>query len=101
MTKLISRIEYLLERDPRTRDNDDLLCATIWFVEANMKRRPDLSAVEFLRDYSQGLLTPAESIRRCRQKIQETTPLLRGTSYGKRKERAKNYTDVFNQTTKQ
>jgi hypothetical protein len=95
MNKLIDRIQYVLEKDPRTRDNDDLLCSVIWFTEAEMKNNPEMAALEFLSEYSKGRFTPAESIRRCRQKLQEHYPIYRGVNYGKRKERAKNWKSLF------
>ena len=45
-----------------------------------------MSGFDFLEVFSQGKLTHPESIRRCRQKIQEQNPELRGGNYNQRKE---------------
>ena len=47
-----------------------------------------MTAYDFLRLYSEGRLTNAETIRRVRQKLQEENPDLRGTVDGLRKEQA-------------
>jgi hypothetical protein len=74
------KVKILLEENPHLRDSDERLIANIWFNESN---GVDYK-YQFLLLYSQGKLTNAESIRRCRQKIQEECEHLRGTLYFKR-----------------
>lgn len=78
--KLIEKVMHLLNEDERTRDNDDLLIARIWYREMPK----DIDAITFLKMYAEGKFTTAESIRRCRQKLQEETPGLRGKKWVQR-----------------
>jgi len=80
--------KYLVE-DARTRDNDALLSVLIWWKEVQAKGNNDISAVDFLKMYSKNEFTSPESIRRCRQKIQEEEPSLRGTTYKERQAKEK------------
>jgi hypothetical protein len=77
--KTIDRVMHFLNNDPRTRDNDELLTALIWHRETTTT-----STLQFLTEYSERKYTSAESIRRCRQKLQEEFPGLRGKSYSQR-----------------
>jgi hypothetical protein len=74
------KVKILLEENPHLRNSDERLIANIWFNESNGVD----NKYQFLLLYSQGKLTNAESIRRCRQKIQEECEHLRGTLYFKR-----------------
>jgi SMC interacting uncharacterized protein involved in chromosome segregation len=76
------KIKYLLEKYPHLRDDDNKLIANVWYNEADKS----LSTEEFLKLLSQGKLTNSESIRRCRQKIQEQNIHLRGKRYNYRQE---------------
>jgi hypothetical protein len=78
--KLKEKVKFLLEKYPHLRDSDEKLIANIWFNETPMIS----TKYEFLQNYANGLITNAESIRRCRQKIQMEKPELRGKSYEKR-----------------
>jgi len=80
----------LLNEFPHLRDDDNKLIATIWKRE--LKTR-DLTAMGFLQLYADKMLTNAESIRRCRQKVQELMPELRGSKYKARHESAKQTVD--------
>lgn len=88
----IDKVMKQLNEDARTRDNDDLLIAKIWFTEVSAE---DLSksVLEFLTMFSKGHFTSAESIRRCRQKLQQEYPGLRGKTYAARHN--VNYEDLF------
>ena len=63
----------LLEQYPQTRDNDNLLMSMIWRSESNL--------FNFFHRLESGKLTPAETIRRCRQRLQLDHQELRGTMY--------------------
>jgi hypothetical protein len=78
--KLKEKIKFLLEKYPHLRDSDEKLIANIWFNETPMIS----TKYEFLQNYANGLITNAESIRRCRQKVQMEKSELRGKSYEKR-----------------
>lgn len=79
--KTIDKVLKLLNEDSRTRDSDELLTALIWLQETDI----NMSADKWLLKYSQRGFTSAESIRRCRQKLQEEFQGLRGKSYLQRK----------------
>jgi len=79
-------IIQLLNLHPHLRDDDNKLIATIWKKELNSNSH---TALEFLQMYADKRLTNAESIRRCRAKIQELSPELRGLKYKARHEAAK------------
>jgi len=66
-------VRQLLEQYPQTRDNDNLLMSIIWRGESNL--------FNFYSRLESGKLTPAETIRRCRQRLQLDHPQLRGTMY--------------------
>jgi hypothetical protein len=79
-------VTQLLNQHPHLRDDDNKLIATIWKKELKSNSH---SALEFLQMYADKRLTNAESIRRCRAKIQELSPELRGLKYKARHEAAK------------
>lgn len=86
-------VRELLEKHPALRDNDSRLLANVWSKELITKNIiPDIgycSARDFLYALSDGdKLTPAETITRCRRKIQEEEPALQGEKRKKRKDRA-------------
>mgnify|MGYP003661215424 CR=1 FL=1 len=77
----IDIIKTLLKKHPHLRDNDNKLIANIWYLKS-----PTLSegALDFLNEIAQGKLPSSESIRRCRQKVQELDKDLRGELWNKR-----------------
>jgi len=79
-------IKQLLRDYPHLRDDDNKLIATIWKMELKPSSH---TALEFLQLYADKQLTNAESIRRCRAKIQELNPGLRGVKYQGRQQAAK------------
>lgn len=81
----------LLTEFPHLRDDDNKLIATIWKRELKTK---DLTAIDFLQLYANKVLTNAESIVRCRRKVQEIFPKLRGIKYNIRHEHTK---EIVNQ----
>ena len=88
------KVKFLLKKTPHLRDNDYKLIATFWHHELGGRTKLDLmSGYDMLRMFSEGKLTSPETIRRVRQKIQEQTPDLRGSSYKKRKEEATHIRD--------
>ena len=86
-------VKTWLCRFPHLRDDDNKLIASFWAYEADDK---GLDKANFLQDFSKGLYTSPESIRRMRQKLQEMNPELRGRNYGKRKKRAEEIRNEIN-----
>tara|TARA_R110000823_G_scaffold315684_1_gene449682 strand:+ start:1558 stop:1863 length:306 start_codon:yes stop_codon:yes gene_type:complete len=77
-----NRVQDALIRFPHLRDDDNKLLATIWYRELQQMKFNTLSnTLAFLKLLSEGKLSNAESIRRCRAKLQELHPNLRGNAY--------------------
>lgn len=90
------KIISLLTEKPHLRDSDDKLIANIWneqmgFVSGGGLLSKQTTAYDFLLAFSESQYTSPESIRRCRQKIQEQNPELRGKSYKNRKTAGKEF----------
>lgn len=81
--KTINKVLHQLNTDERTRDDDNLLIAKIWYAEYKNTSVPN-DVIEFLKMFATGNLTSPESIRRCRQKLQEEYQGLRGKSWSAR-----------------
>lgn len=89
MSKLSSIYEevlYQLRRDPRLRDSDQKLVARVWSDELKrMGKNPEqMSSYEMLCMYAKDELQSADYICRCRRKVQEENPELRGETYNHR-----------------
>lgn len=80
------RVKQLLERNAHLRDSDDKLVSSIWLLDINNLgyKALQLNSFEFLKLYSEGKITPADSITRCRRKLQEEHEHLRGETYTER-----------------
>ena len=96
---LEDKIRDLLIKHPETRDNDQMLVSLTWFFHIGRDKVKSLSAWDLLTKLSKNKLPNAESIRRCRQKLQEHNEDLRGKKYEERhklecevKEEIKNWT---------
>ena len=85
--ELSELVEYRLAQNSLFRDNDQLLIASIWSTE--MKRAgfqpSERTAFELLEWLANNKLPNPESIRRCRQRLQENRPELWGKRYKQRK----------------
>lgn len=90
-------VKHFLTIRPELRDNDNRLMANIWASELKGTGIHDMSAFDFLKMFSQDILTSPESIRRARQKIQEECPHLRGKSYKSRHQKAQEVSLLINQ----
>ncbi len=80
ITSKIDKVRTLLIEKPWLRDNDNMLLAYIWESELKEKKVSTQNDM-FLAMYGMGKLSNAESIRRCRQKLQQENPELRGGNY--------------------
>ena len=78
------------------RDSDSKLMARIWYDEVEASLGIIETAEELLIALSKGQLTNWESATRCRRKIQEEVPELRGQNHHLRKAKAKRVKDGFN-----
>ena len=96
---LEDKVRDILIKHPETKDNDQMLVSLSWFYHLGRDKVKSLSAWDLLTKLSKNKLPNAESIRRCRQKLQETDESLRGEKYKERhklelevKEEIKNWT---------
>lgn len=74
-------VELVLRVLPETRDDDNKLLAACWRREM---ARLNLDSKDTLIALSAGKLSSPETITRCRRKIQETKPELRGKRWNER-----------------
>lgn len=99
MKKLFSvldEVEKFLTTHPTLRDNDEKLMANIWYnyigtthPNANHESTK-ITANQLLKKLADGELPSYESISRCRRKLQEECPNLRGEKWYERHKRADN-----------
>jgi len=81
------KVQTLLTEYPHLRDDDNKLIANMWTSEmGGAKHLKTLTGFDVMSVLASSQLTNSESIRRCRQKIQEHNINLRGKSYKKRKD---------------
>jgi len=89
---LQKRVEKLLQSSPELRDSDDRLLANIFWNHIPKQRftEQELEGItKFLQMLADGQLPDYGSVKRCRQKLQQLFPALRGKLYEKRHKRAK------------
>lgn len=68
-------VKYVLEKDPRTRNSDNLLwLEVIKLVNQGVLRKPMAEVLQNLTEYN---LPSIETVGRCRRKIQAEHPELR------------------------
>lgn len=77
----INIVKDLITKHPHLRDNDNKLLANVWYQSVTPLQEEWL---DFLALIANGELPSSESIRRCRQKLQELNPKLRGELWDKR-----------------
>lgn len=85
MKTIKEKVEFLLKNYPDLRDDDFRLISN-YFAFLMQGKIEQMSATDFLKLFSQGKLPHTESIRRCRQKLQEENPELRGLNYVQRQD---------------
>ena len=83
MTKVLDQVKDLLTNHPHLRDDDERLMATMWFKHMEEKLE-EMSAFDLLKQLATSNLPSYESISRCRRKLQEECPELRGEKWDKR-----------------
>ena len=77
-------VKDLLTNVPSLRDNDNRLILNVWSMQDSNLKNATISFRYFTKQFIQGDLAPAESIRRVRQALQEEFPELRGKLYAER-----------------
>lgn len=88
---LVNRVTNILINYPKTRNNDQSLMCHVWYHEAKghyLKDAKQVNLMDFFMDFSDKKFSSPESIRRIRQKIQESTPSLQGINRARRKAHA-------------
>ena len=88
MKNLEFRITDILKNTPKSRDDDHILAGAVWIRElggSNIAR--EMGLWEFMRLFMNHELANFESIVRCRRKVQELDPELRGEKYEYRHKR--------------
>lgn len=78
-----AKIEKLLKERKALRDSDNQLIKAVWVSQ--VKALNQMSASDLLNLLASGRIMNPETIRRCRQKIQEENKALRGKTYRMRK----------------
>lgn len=94
--KLYDLIFGVLETEPDTRNSDKQLIWRIWELELKTSPMEALDKNDFMK------VSSTESIRRCRQKIQEMHPDLQATApivSARRKKASEKGTHVFREQT--
>ena len=76
--KIQEIVEESLKKDVKSRDNDMRLVALIWHKELGVLREKCMPILELM---AYNKVTNYESIGRCRRKLQELYPELRGEKY--------------------
>jgi hypothetical protein len=92
MIKAKDKVKSLLEEFPHLRDSDERLIASFWFFQIGENKFESLSARQLMNMYVSNQLQSAETIRRCRAKLQEDNISLRGKSYQSRRDEGEQFT---------
>ena len=87
---IIDEVEKFLTKYPELRDNDEKLMANIWWNYVSFNIGESASGKALLSMLAEGKLPSYESISRCRRKLQEECPHLRGDKWHERHKRADN-----------
>ena len=82
MKNILDKVISLLTKHPSLRDSDTRLAANIWYNHT--KNVNEIDALTLLSRFAEGKLPSYESISRCRRKVQEENPELRGRKWEKR-----------------
>ena len=78
-------VRDILEKFPKARDNDSRVLAHVWLYQCGGKTQAEgLSMWDFILDFTKKNFAEVSGITRCRRKLQEKEPELRGEMYEKR-----------------
>ena len=84
---VIDEVERLLTKYPPLRDDDERLMANLW--GNHLGPLDNISGKDVICMLAKHKLPSYESVSRCRRKIQQTNPELRGEKWTERQRRAK------------
>lgn len=87
---VLDEVEKFLTIYPILRDDDNKLMANTWGMYIGETDLNNMSGRDVLSALSEGKLPSYESISRCRRKLQEECPNLRGEKWYERHKRADN-----------
>ena len=88
---IIDDVERFLTEYPILRDNDRRLIVNLWTKRMGGSDIVDhLEPNEVMKRIASSEMPSSESITRCRRKLQEKHPMLRGEVWYKRHQRAEN-----------
>ena len=78
-------VKDILIKFPKTRDNDSRLLAHVWLYQCGgQSYAENISMWEFILDFTRKNFAEVSGITRCRRKLQEEHPELRGELYDQR-----------------
>ena len=78
-------VKDILTNYPKARDKDSLLLAHVWVYQCGGKvYAEDITMWDFVMDFIEKRFAEVEPITRCRRKLQEKHPELRGELWDKR-----------------
>jgi len=84
MKDLKPKVEILLRKNPRCRDSDSILFATMYFIEIGEVNLKNMNGFDLLKIISEDRLPSYDTIARVRRKLQNEDESLRGESYNER-----------------
>lgn len=85
------KVTKILKKFPHTRDNDMALISIVWNYELGGKEKTEeMTGFDCLCKVARKELSNPVSLWRCRQKIQQENPDLRGKNYKERQKHSKN-----------
>ena len=96
LKKVEDIVMNVLKNEPRARDNDEILCVCVWYSQVGHKI-DHMSLQDFFRKMAEGNYHKAESIMRCRRKLQEIHEELRGKKYEQRRKNTQNVKNELNE----
>jgi predicted nucleic acid-binding Zn ribbon protein len=82
-------VETILRQHPRTRESDNVLIPTYWWIHDRATECK--TALEVMHMIADGKLTGFESITRSRRLLQNEFPELRGKNYRERHAKQEEY----------
>jgi len=82
---IAGKVKFLLETYPDTKESDNTLIKHIWSEQC--EKLNICTTNDFFKHLTLGTFINYESVRRVRQKLQETYPELRGVNYSHKKKK--------------
>ncbi len=92
----MDRVAKNLESSKDCQNDDGKLIANIWYEDLKNQGVPPTEAMKIARLIGESPLTNSESIRRCRQKLQEQDPNKYGINHHRKSKEEKFKNEVRN-----